>query len=32
MAKKSLVEEALLEAKAIEESVKESAKEILPSV
>mgnify|MGYP003647303688 FL=1 len=32
MAKKSLVEEALLEAKAIEESVKKSAKEILPSV
>ena len=32
MAKKSLVEEALLEAKAIEESVKRSAKEILPSV
>ena len=32
MAEKSLVEEALLEAKAIEESVKKSAKEILPSV
>ena len=32
MAEKSLVEEALLEAKAIEESVRESAKEILPSV
>jgi len=32
MAKKSLVEEALLEAKAIEESVKKSAKEILPSI
>ena len=32
MAEKSLVEEALLEAKAIEESVKKSAKEILPSI
>tara|TARA_R110000803_G_scaffold60710_2_gene120150 strand:+ start:27806 stop:29017 length:1212 start_codon:yes stop_codon:yes gene_type:complete len=32
MAEKSLVEEALLEAKAIEESVKRSAKEILPSI
>ena len=32
MAEKSLVEQALLEAKAIEESVKRSAKEILPSV
>tara|TARA_R110002020_G_scaffold158864_7_gene342340 strand:+ start:3837 stop:5126 length:1290 start_codon:yes stop_codon:yes gene_type:complete len=32
MAEKSLVEQALLEAKTIEESVKQSAKEILPSV
>tara|TARA_R110001583_G_scaffold94083_3_gene237457 strand:+ start:6881 stop:8197 length:1317 start_codon:yes stop_codon:yes gene_type:complete len=32
MAEKSLVEQALLEAKAITESVKESAKEILPSL
>jgi hypothetical protein len=32
MAEKSLVEQALLEAKTIEESVKRSAKEILPSV
>lgn len=32
MTKKSLVEEALLEAKAIEESVRKSAKEILPSL